>query len=146
MEEIEKAKNKLRDLKSQQRKQKIQKKLDWIGIHKEGLVTATIILMLVFIIFNQVTYTDVDQQIYIGQVKDIGVMWSNDNGITKSGIASLFMIFNDSNKIIFQRYNFNIYEIFEDQPERFDEKYVIVTYEKAGDVRTLLAVMELPYS
>jgi len=142
MEEIEKAKNKLRGLKSQQRKQKIQKKLDWISVHKEGLVAVTIILMLVFIIFNQVTYTDVDQQIYVGQVKDIGIMWSG--GITKT--ASIFMLFNDSNKIIFQRYNFNIYEIFEDQPERFDEKYVIVTYEKAGNVRTLLSVMELPYS
>ena len=140
MNEIEKTKDRLRELKSKQRRQKVQNKLDWVSVHKDSLVISTIILMLTFIIFNQVTYTDVDQQMYVGQVKDIGIMWSG--GTTKT--ASLFMFFNDSNNISFQRYNFNICEIFENQPERFDERYVIVTYEKVGNERTLLSIMELP--
>jgi len=140
MKEIEKAKSKLHKLKSEQRQQKIQKKLDWVNIHREGLVTATIILMLVFIIFNQVTCTNVDQQIYVGQVKDTGIVWSG--GTTKT--AALFISFNDSNKLIFQRYDFNIYKIFKEQPERFDDEYVVVSYEKVGNKRTLLSIMELP--
>ena len=66
--------------------------------------------MLGYIILNQATYIDKNQYFYIGEIKDIGIRW--EGGSTKTAVV--WISFNDTNKIDFQRYNYDVYERIED--------------------------------
>ena len=129
----------LQKLKSNQRKDKWTKRFNWIQKHKQQLTFATIFFMLGFIIFNQVTYTNTEQRFYIGEVKDMGIRWEGGSTIT----AVVWISFNDSNKIDFQRYSYDVYERVEEYSDMYVGSKVIVTYEKSLFDNTLLYIMEL---
>jgi len=139
MKEIEKAKQKLNELKNNQRKQKWAKRINLIKRHKQQLVFATIFIMLGFIIFNQVTYTTVEQRFYIGEVKDMGIRW--EGGSTKTAVV--WISFNDSTKIDFNRYSYNAYDIIDSNSERYIGNNVLIAYEKGFMENTLLFIMLL---
>ena len=139
MSELEEAQKKLQKIKDEMRKEKWDKRINWIQRHKQKIVFGVIFLMLGYIILNQTTYIDKDQYFYIGEIKDMGIRW--EGGSTKTAVV--WISFNDSNKIDFQRYNYNVYERVEDFSYKYIGCKVIVTYEKSPFDNTLLFIMEL---
>ena len=139
MKELEEARSKLQKIKSEQRKERWDKKVNWIQKHKQQLVFATIFIMLSFIIFNQVTYVNTEQRFYIGEVKDMGIRW--EGGSTKTAVV--WISFNDSTEIDFRKYSYNSYEMIESDSDRYIGNNILVTYEKGFMENTLLFIMLL---
>lgn len=139
MSELEKAQKKLQKIKSEMNKEKWDKRIKWFHRHKQKIVFGIIFLMLGYIILNQTTYIDKDQYFYIGEIKDMGIRW--EGGSTKTAVV--WISFNDTNKIDFQRYNYDVYERIEDYSYRYIGNKVIVIYEKSPFDNTLLSITEL---
>jgi len=138
MDKIEETEKKLQELKRNQRKEIWNKRFSWIQKHKQSLVFATIFLMLIFIILNQVTHIDTEQCFYIGEVKDIGIRWEG-NSYHKTAI--IWILFNDTTKMEFQKYNYNIFDKIESNFTIYKGERAILIYNRFITENTLLSII-----